>query len=162
MFFRDQSNELNNRLIHQQLPSILRDDSIRKGKRLERGIIEYDLLPAVVEDRDLALVLLIEVALHVQLEEHGLASLPDYFIIGVSHDLVHDEFNITDMQLLISDEVCIKDEYDFCFRLIELMQIIIHLLLLTQALDSRKYYSCRLLLSPTLPRVTLTMHDRGE
>jgi hypothetical protein len=81
------------------------------------------LLPAVVEDWDLALVLLIEVTLHVQHEEHGLASLPNFSIIGVSLDLVHDEFNKTDM-LLVSDVVCIKDENDLCLRLIELMQLL--------------------------------------
>jgi hypothetical protein len=58
--------ELNHRLIHQQLLGILQEDFLRESKRLERRIIEYHLLPAVVEDRDLALVLLIEVALHVQ------------------------------------------------------------------------------------------------
>ena len=115
--------ELNHRLIHQQLPGVLHDYFIRKGKRFERGVIEYDLFPAVIEDRDLALVLLIEVALHMQHEEHGLASLPNFPIIGVSLDFVHDEFYKTDM-LLVGDVVCIKDEYDLSLRLIELMQLL--------------------------------------
>ncbi len=105
------------------MPGILHDDGVREGKRLKRGIIEYDLLPAVVEDRDLALILLMEVALHVQHKEYSFTSLPSLSIISFSLDFVHDEFNKTHM-LLIGDIVCIKNEYDLFLRLIELMQLL--------------------------------------
>jgi hypothetical protein len=120
--------ELDHRLVHQQLSGVLHDDVLREGEGLEGGVIEDDLLPAVVEDRDLALILLIEVSLHVHNEEYGLASLPYLSIIGVSFDLVHDEFYKTHM-LLICDVVCVKDKYDLCLGIIELMQLLYDFLL---------------------------------
>ena len=120
--------ELDDRLVHQQLPGVLHHDVLREGEGLEGGVIEDDLLPAVIEDRNLALILLIEVALHVQHEEYGLASLPYLAIIGISLDLVHDEFNKTHM-LLICDVVCVKDEYDLGLGIIELMQLLYDFLL---------------------------------
>ena len=62
-----------------------------------------------------------------QHEEHSLASLPYFSIIRVSLNLVHNEFNKTHM-LPIGDVVCIKDEYDLFFRLIELMQLLYYFL----------------------------------
>ena len=115
--------ELNHRLTHQQLPGILRDHGLRKGKRLQRGVVVDHLLPALVEDRDLALVLLMEIALHVQHKEHSLTAIPSFSIYGVSLDLVDDEFDKTHMRL-IGDVVCIKNEYGLCLRLIELMQLL--------------------------------------
>ena len=132
--------EFNYRLIHQQLSGVLHDNFLREGKWLERGIIEYDLLPAVVEDRDLALVLFIKVALHVQHEEHGLASLPVFPIISVSLDLVHDKFDKTHM-LLIGYVVCIKNEYDLCIGLVELMQLLDDLLLGFKVRNASEIYS---------------------
>jgi hypothetical protein len=64
-----------------------------------------------------------EISLHVQYKEHSLTTLPGFSINSVSLDLVHDEFYKTHMRL-ISDVVCIKNEYDLCLRLIELMQLL--------------------------------------
>ena len=64
-----------------------------------------------------------EIALHVQHKEDSLTAIPGFSINRISLDLVHDEFNKTHMRL-IGDVVCIKNEYDLCLRLIELMQLL--------------------------------------
>jgi hypothetical protein len=64
-----------------------------------------------------------EIALHVQHKEDSLTAIPRFSINGVSLDLVNDEFYKTNMRL-IGDVVCIKNEYDLCLRLIELMQLL--------------------------------------
>jgi hypothetical protein len=66
---------------------------LSEGKWLERGIIIYNLPPAVIEDRDLDLVIVIKVALHVQHNDYSLASFPYCSSISVSLDFFHDLFN---------------------------------------------------------------------
>jgi hypothetical protein len=62
-----------------------------------------------------------EIALHVQHKDDSLAAIPSFSINSFSLDLVHDEFNKTHMRL-IGYVICIKNEYDLCLRIIELMQ----------------------------------------
>jgi hypothetical protein len=58
-----------------------------------------------------------------QHKDYSFATLPYLSIVSFSIDLVNDEFNKAHM-LLIGDVVCIKNEYDLCLRLIELMQLL--------------------------------------
>ena len=101
--------ELNYRLIHQQLPGILLDHGLRKDKRLQRGVIVDHLVPALVEDWYLALVLLMEIALHVQHKEDRLTPIPIFTINSVFLDFVYYEFYKAHMRL-IGDVISIKYE----------------------------------------------------
>jgi hypothetical protein len=101
--------ELNHILIHQQLPGILRDHRLRKDKRLQRGVIVDYLVPALVEDWNLALVLFMEIALQVQHKEYSLAPIPVFSINSFFLDFVYNEFYKAHMGL-IGDVVSIKNE----------------------------------------------------